>query len=116
MACIVHVVSLGLCLVWSHQECTVQRSVFMRPATITVHLAPVALVPGATAEQRVRRQKRGIFGVLVIVMVLGTLLQFLKNVCVLVVGLLRLSYRRVGLQTLILYDLSSSVRLGYGLL
>ena len=31
-------------------------------------------------------------------MVLGALLQFIKRVCILVLGLLRLSYRKVGME------------------
>ena len=47
------------------------------------------LAPAPIVRKRSRR--------LAVVMVLGALLQFIKRLCILLVGLLRLSYRKVGL-------------------
>ena len=59
---------------------------FMRATTIVVED-----VAGPLATKRSRARERA-----AAVMVLGALFQFVKRLCILVVGLLRLSYRKVG--------------------
>ena len=64
----------------------------MRSTTvnIVVQCQPTAWAPDV-ANKHSRRKRAALLG-----MVLGALLQFIKRVCILVLGLLRLSYRKVG--------------------
>ena len=65
----------------------------MRSTTvnIVVQCQPTAWAPDV-ANKHSRRKRAALLG-----MVLGALLQFIKRVCILVLGLLRLSYRKVGM-------------------
>lgn len=66
----------------------------MRSTTvnIVVQCQPTAWAPDV-ANKHSRRKRAALLG-----MVLGALLQFIKRVCILVLGLLRLSYRKVGME------------------
>jgi len=62
----------------------------MRSATVIV----VQCQPTASAPDIAKKHSNGKRAALM-VMVLGALLQFIKRICILMVGLLRLSYRKV---------------------
>ena len=62
----------------------------MRSATVIV----VQCQPTASAPDIAKKHSSGKRAAL-LVMVLGALLQFIKRICILMVGLLRLSYRKV---------------------
>jgi len=65
--------------------------VFMRSATVIV----VQCQPTASAPDITKKHSSGKRAAL-LVMVLGALLQFIKRICILMVGLLRLSYRKAA--------------------